>query len=128
MGPDPPENHKRIEFLSNTSLNPLKNHKATRPANVGPSLAQQNAFSAIWILSPIITKKVVRSSCIWQNFLNPRMFIIVFGEANLILPTIIEYWRKLAAKRYGLIRLLFINSEYTKERNSIRRYSLRHLS
>ena len=34
----PPENHKNIGFLSNTSPDPLKNHKATPPAfNVGPS-------------------------------------------------------------------------------------------
>ena len=33
----PPENHKNIWFLSNTGLDPLKNHKATKPAyNVGP--------------------------------------------------------------------------------------------
>ena len=38
-GPDPPpENHKNIGFLSNTGLDPLKYHKATKPAfNVGPS-------------------------------------------------------------------------------------------
>ena len=37
-GLDPPENHKNIGFLSNTSPDPLKNHKATPPAfNVGPS-------------------------------------------------------------------------------------------
>ena len=34
MGLDPPhlKNHKNIEFLSNTGPDPLKNHKATRPA------------------------------------------------------------------------------------------------
>ena len=44
--PAPPENHKNIEFLSNTCPDPLKNHKATKPTfNVGPSLAhQQNAI------------------------------------------------------------------------------------
>ena len=38
-GRDPPlENHKNIGFLSNTGLDPLKNHKATKPTfNVGPS-------------------------------------------------------------------------------------------
>ena len=36
----PRKNHKNIEFLSNTGLDPLKNHKATKPAfNVGPSSA-----------------------------------------------------------------------------------------
>ena len=38
-GPDPPmKSHRNIEFLSNTGPDPLKNHKATKPAfNVGPS-------------------------------------------------------------------------------------------
>ena len=34
-GPDPPpplKNHKNIGFLCNTGLDPLKNHKATKPA------------------------------------------------------------------------------------------------
>ena len=37
LDPPPPlENHKNIGFLSNTGLDPLKNHKATKPAlNVG---------------------------------------------------------------------------------------------
>ena len=38
----PLENHKNIGFLSNTGLETLKNHKATKPAfNVGPSSARQ---------------------------------------------------------------------------------------
>ena len=42
----PLENHKNIGFLSNTGPDPLKNHKATKPAfNVGPSSAfQRNAI------------------------------------------------------------------------------------
>ena len=36
------KNHKNIGFLSNTGQDPLKNHKATRPAfNVGPALAHK---------------------------------------------------------------------------------------
>ena len=36
--PPPLKNHKNIGFLSDTGLDPLKNHKATEPAfNVGPS-------------------------------------------------------------------------------------------
>ena len=40
-GPPPPppkkKNHKNIGFLSNTAPDPLKNHRATKPAfNVGP--------------------------------------------------------------------------------------------
>ena len=38
-GPDPPEESQNIGFFSNTGPDPLKNHKATKPAfNVGPSL------------------------------------------------------------------------------------------
>ena len=47
-GPDPPlpENHKNIGFLSETGPDPLKIHKATKPAfNVGPlSARQRNTF------------------------------------------------------------------------------------
>ena len=36
------KNHKSIGSLSNTGLDPLKNHKATKPAfTVGPSSARQ---------------------------------------------------------------------------------------
>ena len=45
----PLENHNNIGFLScNTGPDPLKNHKATKPAlNVGPSSARQrNAISS----------------------------------------------------------------------------------
>ena len=38
----PLKNHKNMGFLSNTGLDPLKNHKATEPAfNVRPSSARQ---------------------------------------------------------------------------------------
>ena len=43
-GPDPPswKNHKNIGVLSNIGPDPLKIHKATKPAfNVGPSSARQ---------------------------------------------------------------------------------------
>ena len=43
-GPDPrpPEKSQKYMFLSNTGPDPLKNHKATKPAfNVGPSSAHQ---------------------------------------------------------------------------------------
>ena len=45
-----PENHKNIGLLSNTGPDPLKNHKATKPAfNVGPSLDDGPLLiSAIW--------------------------------------------------------------------------------
>ena len=40
--PPPPEKLQNIVFLSNTAPDPLKNHKATKPAfNVGPSSARQ---------------------------------------------------------------------------------------
>ena len=46
-GPPPPEkSKKKIEFLSNTSPDPLENHKAAKPAfNVGPlSARKRNAI------------------------------------------------------------------------------------
>ena len=41
--PDSPlKNYTAIGFLSNTDLDPLENHKATKPSfNVGPSSARQ---------------------------------------------------------------------------------------
>ena len=55
-GPDPPpplKNHKHIGFLSNTGLNPLKNHKATKPAfNIGPSSARQRNAIYMPIVAP----------------------------------------------------------------------------
>ena len=46
-GSPPSENHTAIGFLSYTGLDPLKNHKVTKPAfNVGPSSAcQRNSIS-----------------------------------------------------------------------------------
>ena len=48
-GPTPPplKIHKNIGVLNNTGLDPLKNHKATKPAfNFGPlSACQRNAIS-----------------------------------------------------------------------------------
>ena len=42
MGSGPPKYHTNLGFLSNSSPDPLNNHKATKPAfNVGPSLARQ---------------------------------------------------------------------------------------
>ena len=35
-GPDPPENHKTIGFLSSNGSDPLKNHKATKSATIDP--------------------------------------------------------------------------------------------
>ena len=40
--PPPSETIKAIDFLYEIGLDPLENHKATKPAfNVGPSLARQ---------------------------------------------------------------------------------------
>ena len=33
-GPDPPRKSQNMGFLSNTGPDPLKNHKATKPADV----------------------------------------------------------------------------------------------
>ena len=44
-----PRNHKNIGFLSNTGLDPLKNHKATKQAfNVGSSSARQRNTFRWW--------------------------------------------------------------------------------
>ena len=41
------KNHKNIEFLSNTGPDPLKNHKATKPAiNVGP-MTSETPFNGV---------------------------------------------------------------------------------
>ena len=57
-GLDTLENHKNLEFLSNTDPDPLKNHKATKKTfNVGPSSARQrNAIkmSFRWRHRPVI--------------------------------------------------------------------------
>ena len=51
-GPPPPENHTycSIGFICNTGADPLKNHKATKPAfNVVPlSAHQRNAMAFRW--------------------------------------------------------------------------------
>ena len=70
-GPTPPE---KSEFRSNTGPDPLKNHKATKPAFNGVSLAGRRwpDFSSIWIHS--LTKK--ERSQGWtplKNFLDPRL-------------------------------------------------------
>ena len=88
----PPKNHKNIGFLSNTSPDSLKNHKATKTAfNMGPSSArQQNAMeqwrfaggSMIAAYSVVVCGSSLPSSTkqtlskldsLWQNFLDPRM-------------------------------------------------------
>ena len=56
----PLKNYQNIGFLSNTSADPLKNYKATKPAlNVGPSfVSQQNAikwhFTGGWIMAQVL--------------------------------------------------------------------------
>ena len=57
-GPDPPPpeyNHKYIGLLSNTGLDPPKNHKATKPAfTVEPSSAGGPMMARIsWYLDPL---------------------------------------------------------------------------
>ena len=64
--PPPPEKSRKYRFLSNSSPNPLKNHKATKPTfNVGPSLARQrNAIEMVF--------------CWWANDDGP--VLVVFGS------------------------------------------------
>ena len=55
--PLPPENHKNLGCPCDTGLDPLKNHKATKPAfNVEPSSArQQNVISMCFAGGPMVT-------------------------------------------------------------------------
>ena len=99
-GPDPPpEKSQNIGFLSNTGPDPLKNHKATKPAfNVGPpSARQRNAILMMmarfwWYLDPLAPhqlKKMSESDPLWQNFLDPRMnFIIKTGFIMWVLVSL----------------------------------------
>ena len=55
----PMKNHKSIGFLSNTGLDPLKNHKTIPSTKAAfragpPAECHLNAFSGIWIFSPLI--------------------------------------------------------------------------
>ena len=47
-GPDPPEKSQNIEFLGNPGPDPLKNHKATKPAFNGP-LAKHRADDGAYL-------------------------------------------------------------------------------
>ena len=83
------ENHKSIGFLGKTGPDPMKNHKATKPAfNVGPSsVRQRNGISMAlrwWVdnspllvfldpLAPYQLKTVVRAEPPRQKNLGPRM-------------------------------------------------------
>ena len=74
------ENHKNIGFLSNTGLDPLLNHKATKPAfNVRPPLANQG--KAIYMAFP------------WLADDGPH--IVVFGSS---LPTSTKKNKKKSVK------------------------------
>ena len=91
-GPDPPpppqkkkkkKNHKNIGFLSNTAPDPLKNHRATKPAfNVGP---YNWCFAGGTIMVIVVFGSSIPSSTknrgtlsnwtpLWQNILDPRMW------------------------------------------------------
>ena len=62
----PPENSQKIGFLSCTGPDPLKNHKATKPAfNVGPSSARQ--------------RNAIEMAFHWQVEDGP--FIVIFGSS-----------------------------------------------
>ena len=57
------KNHKNIGFLSNTGMDPLKNHKPTKQAfNIGPlTVHQRNAIDGplIVVSSPYQLKKKI---------------------------------------------------------------------
>ena len=73
-GPDPVKNHKNIGFSSNTCVDSLKNHKATKQAfNVGPSSARLMAFRMRTDDGSSTKKPLSKLDPLWQNFLDPRM-------------------------------------------------------
>ena len=76
-GPDPPEKSQKYRVFCKSGPDPLKNHKATKPAfNVGPSSAhQQNAISMAfhWPIYSGIGPFIV--------VLDDGLFIAVFGSA-----------------------------------------------
>ena len=88
-GPLPlPEKSQNIRFPCNSGPDPLKNHKATKPAFIGPpakrhlngvSLAGRwwPIYSGIWILYPLIIffkkKNVIKFGLPLTKFLDPRM-------------------------------------------------------
>ena len=52
-----------VGFLSNTGPDPLKNHKATKPAfNVGSLSARERVTLAIWIVFPLIKKTTKKNN------------------------------------------------------------------
>ena len=65
-GPDPLKNHIAIGFLSNTGLDPLKYHKATKPAfNVVPTSARQR-------------NAIEMAFCCWVD---NGLLLLVFGSS-----------------------------------------------
>ena len=63
-GPDRPtlKNHKNIGFLSNTGPDPLKNHKAAKPAfNVGPSLANDGPLIVVHVFESYLPSSSFQS-------------------------------------------------------------------
>ena len=91
--PDPPtlKYHKNIEFLSHSGLDPLKNHKATKPAFIvghyrpasKTPLKWRFADRPIiarfwWFLEPRSPQKLKKNLSeldpLWQNFLDLRMW------------------------------------------------------
>ena len=129
-GPPPPPPPWKLQkgSLSNTSLDPLKNHKAAKPAfNVGPSSARQrNAFNGVslvgrwwsaysqwhWILSPLLplwtinknnNKKKSCNTCSWTPS----------DKAVLVRAWQILVWQISAIISYGEVpcRTLFFNHQ-----------------
>ena len=61
--PPPPEKSQKVGFLSNTSLNPLKNYKATKPDSM---LGHYRHTS--------------QTPCIWR-FTGPLIHVLAFGSS-----------------------------------------------
>ena len=81
------KNHKNKGFLSNTGPDPLKNHKATKPAfNVVPSSARQRIAILMafrWRINegPLIVvstykEKTSKLDPLWQNSVQQSLYIL----------------------------------------------------
>ena len=83
---------KKLGFHINSGPDPLKKHKATKPAfNVGPPPAhQRNAILMAfrwWAddgpsIPPSTNKTLSSLDPLWQNFLDPRMLAITLSSAD----------------------------------------------
>ena len=86
------KNHKNVGFLSNTSLDPLKKYKATKPAfNIGPSSARR--------------RDVILIAFHWRADDGP--LIVVFGSSHQLKEIVVKAGpplTKLSGSAHGRLR------------------------